>query len=58
MVVVVVVVYILNISLNKVVKDITPHEAWFFRKPNVKHLKVFVLMAFVVTNENSQGKMD
>ena len=35
--VVAVAIHILNISPTKAVRNITPYEAWFHRKPNVNH---------------------
>ena len=34
-------IHILNISRTKAVRNIAPYEAWFRRKPTVRHLKVF-----------------
>ena len=56
--VVVVVVHILNISLKKAMRNISPYEAWFHRKPNVSHLKVFGCVSYELINENAQGQMD
>ena len=35
------VVYILNRSPTKAIKDKTPFEAWHNRKPTIDHLKIF-----------------
>ena len=40
-----IVVHILNISSTKVVRNITPYEVWFHRKPNVRYLKLFGCIA-------------
>ena len=56
--VVVVVVHVLNISPTKAVRNITPYELWFQRKPNVSHLKVFGWITYALIDENVQGKMN
>lgn len=39
-------IYNLNRSLMKAVLDRTPYEAWFQKKPQVQHLKVFGSIAY------------
>ena len=34
-------VYLINRSPTRNLKNCTPHEAWYGKKPNVHHLKVF-----------------
>lgn len=34
-------VYLNNRSPTRALNNITPYEAWFSRKPNLKHLKIF-----------------
>ena len=50
--------HILNISPIKAMKNITPYEAWFHRKPNVSHLKVFGCISYALIDENDRDKMD
>ena len=40
-------VYLLNRLPTKALPDVTPYEAWFDKKPNLEHLKVFGCVAFV-----------
>lgn len=40
------IVYLLNISPMMIVKQKTPEEAWFGRKPKVRNLKVFGSIAY------------
>lgn len=35
------VVYVLNRSPTKSLNGVTPYEAWYGKKPNVKHMKIF-----------------
>jgi hypothetical protein len=42
-------IYLLNRSLNKVVIEVTPEEAWTSVKPKVNHLKIFGSVAYDVT---------
>ena len=51
-------VHILNISPLKAVRNTTPYEARFRRKPNVSHLKVFGCIAYALIYENDRGKKD
>ena len=39
--------YILNKIPTKMVKNFTPYEAWFCRKPIISHLKSFGSTCFV-----------
>ena len=54
--VVAVAIHILNISPTEVVRNITPYEARFHRKPNVIHLKVLGCIAYALIDENDQGQ--
>ena len=40
-------IYLLNLLPTKVVMNKTPYEAWYERKPNVSHLRVFGCIAYV-----------
>ena len=40
-------VYLLNRSLTKSVRGMTPYQAWHGRKPNVQHLRTFGCVAHV-----------
>ena len=40
-------VYILNRSPTKSLSGMTPYEAWFGRKPGIKHLRTFGYVAYV-----------
>src|SRR6266478_6204000 len=40
-------VHVLNRSPSSSLKDITPYEAWFGRKPSVEHFRVFGCQAYV-----------
>ena len=51
-------IYILNISSTKMVKDSTPYEAWFYRKPNVSHFKIFESTCFVYIPSQQRHKLD
>ena len=51
-------VHMLNISPTKVMRKITTYEAWFYRAPNVSHLKVFGCIAYGLIDESDQGRMD
>ena len=51
-----VVVPILNISPTKAVRNITSYEAWFHRKPNIRHLKVFGCITYVLIDEMTEAK--
>ena len=44
--------YMLHISHRKVTMNISLYEAWFLRKPNFSHLKVFGYMTYVLIDEN------
>ena len=51
-------IYILNISSTKMVKDSNPYEAWFYRKPNVSHFKIFGSTCFVYIHGQQRQKLD
>ena len=38
--------YLINRSPTKTLSDMTPLQAWFGKKPNVKHLRVFGCAAY------------
>ena len=52
-------VYIRNRSPTSKLKDKTPFESWFEKKPTVNHLRVFGCKAMVhVPSEKQKGKLD
>jgi transposase InsO family protein len=50
--------YILNISSKNMVKNYTPYEALFFRKPTISHLKIFGSACFVHIPAQQRYKLD
>ena len=51
-------VYLHNWSPTSALKDKTPFESWFGKKPNVSNLKVFGSVCFVYTPDHSRKKLD
>ncbi|GKV47717.1 hypothetical protein SLEP1_g54586 [Rubroshorea leprosula] len=51
-------VHILNISPTKAVRNMTPYEAWWKRKPNVSSLRVFGCISYAMIASNDRTKMD
>ena len=51
-------VYLHNWSPTSTLKDKTPFESWFGKKPNVSNLKVFGSVCFVHTPDHSRKKLD
>jgi len=51
-------VYILNRIPTKSLKGITPYEAWYARKPNVGHFKVFGCLAYAHIPDEKRRKLD
>jgi hypothetical protein len=51
-------IYILNRCSTKMVKYSTPYEAWFYRKPNVSHFKIFGSTCFVYIPSQQRQKLD
>ena len=50
--------YILNKSPTNMVKNSTPYEAWFCRKPTISHLKSFGYACFVQIPAQQRHKLD
>ena len=50
--------YLRNRSPTSVVEGMTPHEAWYGRKPRVEHLRVFGCTAYVHVSKDERGKLD
>ena len=50
--------YLRNRSPTSAVEGMTPHEAWYGRKPGVEHLRVFGSTAYVHIPKDSRGKLD
>ena len=51
-------VYLLNRLPTRALKDQTSYEAWFNKKPEVKHLKVFGCVCYSLIPEVKRGKLD
>ena len=51
-------IYILNWYPTKAVYNMTPYEAWFKRKPQVDHLKVFCCIAYYHVPSQNREKFD
>lgn len=51
-------VYLINISLMKVIYNSTPYELWTGVKTNVKHLKVFGCLAFTQVPSQKRMKLE
>ena len=51
-------VYILNRIPTKMVKNTTPYEAWFCRKPIVSHLKILGSTCYVHIPSELRQKLD
>jgi len=51
-------VYILNRSPTKAILNTTPYEAWFNRKPNVDHFRVFGCIAYSHIPKENREKLD
>ena len=50
--------YLINRSPTSAVEGMTPHEAWYGRKPRVEHLRVFGCTAYVHVPKDERGKLD
>ena len=50
--------YLRNRSPTSAVEGVTPHEAWYGRKPRVEHLRVFGCTAYVHVPKDERGKLD
>ena len=53
-----IIMYILNRYPTRIFDKITPYEAWFGRKPNLKHFKVFECLAYVHINNEKRRMLD
>lgn len=51
-------VYLHNRSPTSALKDKTPFESWFGKKPNVSHFKVFGSVCFVHTPDHLRKKLE
>ena len=51
-------VYLHNRSPTSTLKDKTPFESWFGKKPNVSNLKVFGSVCFFHTPDHLRKKLD
>ena len=51
-------VYIQNRTPTKSVKDKTPYEAWYGKKPSVEHFKVFECIAYAHILDQLRKKLD
>jgi hypothetical protein len=52
------VVYLKNLSPTSALENLTPHEAWFDKKPNLQHLRVLGCTAYVHVPEEKRIKLD
>ena len=50
-------VYLINRSPTKILNNHTPHEAWYGKKPNVHHLKVFGCVAYSHIQDAIRSKL-
>ena len=51
-------VYILNRSPTKIVRDMTPQQAWSGKTPSVSHLKVFGCISYAHVPRETRRKLD
>ena len=51
-------VYLKNRCPTKAVKGKTPYEAWYGKKPNIEHLRVFGCTAYAHIPKDERGKFD
>eukprot|EP00253_Pinus_taeda_P031276 PITA_31276 len=51
-------VYILNRSPTSALENMTPYEAWYGKKPNVNHFKVFGCLAYAHIPNQNRKKLD
>jgi len=52
------IVYNLNWSLTSSLEGITPYEAWYDNKPNIKHFRVFGCIAYAHIHDENRRKLD
>ena len=50
--------YLINRSPTKTLSDKTPFEAWYGKKPNVNHLRVFGCSAYIHVPKDERKKLD
>ncbi|KAG6512700.1 hypothetical protein ZIOFF_030829 [Zingiber officinale] len=50
--------YLINRSPTKSLKDCTPHETWYGRKSDIRHLKVFGSVAYSLIPQANRNKFD
>jgi hypothetical protein len=51
-------IYVQNISLNHILKDMTPKEAFLGKKPNVEHLKIFGCHVYFHIPKDKRNKLE
>lgn len=51
-------VYVMNRSPTRAIEGKTPYEAWFGRRPNVSHLRIFGSIAFAHVPSELRRKLD
>ena len=51
-------VYLMNICTTSGVHDVTPHERFFGKKPNLSHVRIFCSMAYVHIRNEKRQKLD
>ena len=50
--------YLINRSPTRALDNMTPFEAWYGKKPNVDHLRVFVCSAYTHVPKDERKKLD
>ena len=51
-------IYLRNRSPTSAVKGATPYQAWYKKRPEVEHLRVFGSTAYIHVPKNMRGKLD
>ena len=50
--------YIINRSPTRALFDVTPHEVWTGKKPNLSHMRIFGCSAMVHIPKENRTKLD
>jgi hypothetical protein len=51
-------IYVQNISPHRILKDMTPEEAFSRNKPNVKHLRIFGCPVYIHIPKEKKKKLE
>lgn len=51
-------IYIFNRISTSILDDITPYEAWYAKKPNIKHFRVLGYLSYAHIPNESRRKLD